>query len=449
MKAEVRLLLWIGLLASVPAGLRAQEEAAEPELAVEPTACAKCHGEPDLWEGETLRLYVTTDHLKNDIHWQKGLRCHDCHGGDSETTNFLQAHSEDAGFRSVKTASQVPAFCGHCHSDVEYMTRYQPSPNTTQETDYWTSGHGKRLKETGDEKVANCISCHGGHGILAIDDLASPVYPVNVAKTCATCHSDAEQMADRQYHGRPMGHDQFQLWSQSVHAQAMSQRGDLSAATCNDCHGNHGTVAPNATAVSNACGNCHARVGQLVAETQMVHSFEKFALPGCATCHGNHDIRHPTDAMLGMTEGAVCADCHEKGKFGATLAGNQQAREMRTSLENLKSQIALANARVAEAEKLGMEVRGPNFDLHKAHASLTNARTLIHTFSYPPVKEAIDEGLEITAQVNQRALDAIDEHTNRRVWLGVSLVPILFVILLLLAYIRQLPVPSQESVDPH
>ena len=28
---------------------------------------------------------LTEDDLAGDIHWQRGLRCHDCHGGDPST----------------------------------------------------------------------------------------------------------------------------------------------------------------------------------------------------------------------------------------------------------------------------------------------------------------------------------------------------------------------------
>jgi len=459
MKALVRLLCSIGLLAISPLCLTAQEAvpaATAEDGGASPVAklpedysCIFCHGKSGtLAEDETNRhLIVDAVNLATDIHWQQGLLCHDCHGGNALLDDFV-AHRNDESFRSLASPAAVPGFCGKCHSDVEYMTRFQPSPLTNQEKDYATSGHGKRLK-AGDEKVATCVSCHGGHGIVAVADLKSPVYPTNVAKTCAKCHSDAALMADRQFRGHPIGHNQLDLWMASVHAEAMLKRGDLSAATCNDCHGNHGTVAPDALATSNACSKCHARVGELFAKTRMIHSFEKFELPGCATCHGNHDIQHPTDAMLGMTEGGVCARCHENGKFGATLAGDQQAREMREALDKLKSEIALANASVAEAHRLGMEVRGPQFDLRKAHEALTAARTQIHSFSLPPVKEAIDKGLEITDNVNQRAQAALQDHTNRRIWLGVSLVPILFVILLLLAYIRMLPAAEQVTTEPH
>lgn len=432
----------------VSAGAAPQKRAEKPEQ--QENLCIQCHRESDLWEKETRRLYVTEGYLAGDIHWQKGMRCEDCHGGDPTTTDFAAAHAVEAGFRSVKSPKDVAAFCGHCHSKIEYMRKYEPSPRTDQEAEYWTSGHGQRLKATGDPKVATCISCHdkphasgdekAKHGILAVDSLESPVYPTNVAKTCATCHSDKDLMADRKYHDRPISHDQYEKWRKSVHGEAMLKKGDLSAPTCNDCHGNHGAVPPQVDSVANACGACHGKVAGLFAETRMKHKFEEVGLPGCAACHGSHEIHAPMDEMLGMQGGAVCIACHEKGKFGATLAGADTARFMREGLERLKQEISDAEAKIAQAERLGMEVSGPRFDLRKADDALTNARSLIHSFSKEPVEQALAEGFEVTSQVGQRAQAALEEHTFRRIWLATALAPILVVILLLLLYIRTLPV---------
>ncbi len=322
------------------------------------------------------------------------------------------------------------------------MRRYRPSPRTDQVAEYWTSGHGLRLKETGDPHVATCISCHGRHDIRQVDDVESPVYPTQVAKMCAKCHSDTEMMAGRTYHGRPLGHNQYDLWSNSVHAESLLKKHDLSAATCNDCHGNHGAVPPEVSSVANACGTCHVKVAELFESTRMKHRFEELDLPGCAACHGNHEVKSPSDEMLGMQTGAVCTKCHEAGKFGATLAGAEQARQMHEKLEQLKREIAEARAAVAHAERLGMEVRGPRFDLHKAETSLTNARSLIHSFAPEPMNQTLDEGLQVTSTVKKRAEDAMDQYTYRRIWLAFSLVPILLVVVLLVLYIRSLPVPS-------
>ena len=166
---------------------------------------------------------------------------------------------------------------------------------------------------------------------------------------------------------------------------------------------------------------------------------EEVQLPGCATCHSNHQIRSPSDEMLGMTEGAVCVRCHETGQFGATTAGATVARSMRSGLEQLKRQISEAEQKLAQAERLGMEVRGPRFELRKALDALTNARSLVHGFSPAPMTGAIDGGLEVSTRVTEKAELALREHTARRVWLAVSLVPILIVVALLVLYIRTLP----------
>lgn len=436
-------------------------------------SCMACHSkEGDFWDENTP--VATPKDLHGDVHWEKGLRCHDCHGGSPTLEDYVD-HRKDESFHSVG-AGDIATFCGRCHSDIQYMRQFNPSARTDQEVEYWTSGHGQRLKESleayekalaeheakdgeggaptfEDPRVATCTDCHGRHGILAVNDQQAPVYPTNVAQTCATCHADEELMAGRMYHGRPIGRDQYAHWQRSVHGQAMLEKDDLSSPTCNDCHGNHGAMPPGVASVANACGTCHGRVSELFAETRMKHRFEteEINLPGCATCHGTpdehgypdaHDIQPPTEEMLGMGPEAVCARCHgEEGetRYGATIEGAEAARIMRQGMDNLKKEIALAEQKIEEAERLGMEVRTQRFELRKAFDALTNARSLIHSFARKPVEEALDEGLAVTSEVKERAEEALREHTYRRVWLAASLVPILLVIVLLLLYIRTLP----------
>ena len=113
------------------------------------------------------------------------------------------------------------------------MRKYNPSARTDQEGEYWTSGHGRRLKASiegkkpeADTAVATCMDCHGGHGILAVKDSNSPVEPTHVAKTCARCHTDEKRMADRTYNGHPLGTKQYEQWMAGVHGQAMFKKGD-------------------------------------------------------------------------------------------------------------------------------------------------------------------------------------------------------------------------------
>ncbi len=441
------------LLVAVTPAPAPQKKTAAVQPPAQESFCIQCHSNGDVWDKDQQRYFITEKDLASDIHWQKGLRCQDCHGGDPTNSDVAAAHSKDAGFKAVKSPADVPAFCGNCHANIEYMRRYRPSPRTDQLSEYWTSGHGRALKATGDPKVATCLSCHGKphgsgqdkvkHGIRLVDDLESPVYRTHVAQTCAKCHADEKLMATRQYHGHPLGHHQYADWRASVHARALLEKGDLSAATSNNCHGNHGALPPEVGSVANACGACHGKIAKLFTDTRMKHRFEQEKLPGCATCHSNHKILVPTDKMLGMGGSAVCANCHAKGEHGATLAGANVARTIRGGLDDLSERIAHAATTLTEAERLGMEVSEPKFELRNAVNALTNARTLMHSFQIKPVEAALADGRGVAVAVQEKADHALQEYTNRRIWLAATLGPILFVIGMLLLYIRTLSIPKQ------
>jgi predicted CXXCH cytochrome family protein len=337
------------------------------------------------------------------------------------------------------------------------MRHFNPSPRTDQLAEYWMSEHGKQLKATGDPKVATCISCHdyphgngvdlAPHGIRAVNVPTSPVFHLNVAKTCSKCHSDTKTMAAYTYKGQPLPCDEYAKWRQSVHGKALLDKGDFSAPTCNNCHGNHGAAPPQTDSVANACGACHGKIAKLFEATKMRHKFETEGLPGCATCHGNHDIRQPSDEFLGMQHGAFCVRCHEQGKekHGATIAGAKAAEAIHANLQQLKDGIQMADETLTLAEEKGMEVSEPKFNLHKASDALITARTQIHTFQVDVVKKALAEGEKVVSDVQGKADRALQQYQFRRYWLAVSLVPILIVIGLLLLYIRTLPIPEPPA----
>jgi predicted CXXCH cytochrome family protein len=421
--------------------------------------CIQCHTSPEPWDPKDkaqYKFHIPLDALKNDIHWQKGIRCQDCHGGDT-TILEVKAHQAKGDFRAIRTPADIPEFCGRCHSNAEYMRHFVPSPRIDELSEYWTSRHGKALK-AGDTNVATCISCHDmphgnaidttPRGIRAVKDPASPVYHTKVPQTCAKCHADKDLMQRKvagkyayEYDGKPLPCDEYEKWRGSVHGKALMDTGDMSAPACNNCHGNHGAAPPQIDSVVNACGSCHGKIAKLFSDTKMRHKFEKEGLPGCATCHSNHAIRQPSDEFLGMQSGTFCSRCHEQGKLqhGATLAGTEAAKKLHDGIERLKTGIATADDTLAKAEDLGMEVSKPKFDLRKASDDLTNARTLIHSFNVATVDKALADGDKVVTEVQAEADAALREHTQRRIWLAASLVPILIVIGLLLLYIRNMP----------
>ncbi|MGD8414757.1 MAG: cytochrome c3 family protein, partial [Candidatus Latescibacterota bacterium] len=179
--------------------------------------CFVCHRDED---------YLPEHFDDDDIHIQPGVSCAGCHGGDPTSNDADVAMSEAAGFVGVPAKAEIPEFCGRCHSDIGYMRRFRPRIPVDQVLQYYTSLHGQRL-EQGDQKVADCTSCHTAHGILPATDARSTVYPLNVPETCNHCHGNADYMSE---YGIPT--NQFAKYSQSVHGVALLEKEDTGAPAC-------------------------------------------------------------------------------------------------------------------------------------------------------------------------------------------------------------------------
>jgi predicted CXXCH cytochrome family protein len=361
-----------------------------------------------------------------DIHKAKGFGCVACHGGDA-TAAGMEAMDPAKGFIGKPKRQQIPQVCGRCHADAGFMKRYNPSLRVDQVAEYATSVHGRRLRELGDPKVATCTSCHPAHEIRPPSDPKSSVYPLHVADTCGGCHGDAKYMSEYK-----IPTDQLAKYKTSVHWKAMTVKGDLSAPTCNDCHGNHGAVPPGVNWVGNVCGQCHSVMADLFKKSVHAKAFAEMGNPGCVTCHENHGIQPPGDFMLGLGDKAVCSTCHE-----AADKGGKTAVEMRALIDSLSAQTDKAGAILLKADHAGMEVSQAQFDLNGAKDALVKARNAVHSFMVPPVKQEVEAGLAISAKVYARGVRAMEELRFRRVWLGVFLVVILALIAGLVMKIRQ------------
>ena len=381
--------------------------------------CVDCHSALD------PPLKVTAEQFAQDIHSQKGLTCASCHGGDP-TKADMDAMSKSAGFRGKIERKDVPDLCGHCHSDGAFMRKYNPSLRTDQLSQYKTSIHGKRLA-LGDTKVAVCTDCHGLHDLRAPSDTRSKVHPLNVAQTCSRCHSDSEYM---KAYGIPT--DQFAKYTSSVHHEAMTVRGDLSAPTCTTCHGNHGAAPPGVTSVQNVCSTCHVFQAQMYEKSSHKDAFQVASLPGCVVCHSNHGIQYPTDAKLGTGPEAVCMQCHSPGDDC-----DQARARMLADLTRLDEAIKSANTVLTTAESSGMEVSEARLEQDQARDQLTKARVTIHSFHTELVEQDIQAGLKIAAKTNAEGRAALVERNRRRMGLGLSLGAILIVLVGLRLYIRQ------------
>jgi len=393
---------------------------AEQELKrfLESDQCYVCHRDED---------YLPEHFNDDDVHIQQEVSCAGCHGGDPTSSDEDLAMSEEAGFVGVPSKSQIPQFCGRCHSDINYMRRFQPRIPVDQVLQYYTSQHGQLLR-AGDGKVADCTSCHSSHAILPANDARSLVHPLNVPETCDRCHGKADYMAD---YNIPT--NQFERYAQSVHGVALLEREDTGAPACNDCHGNHGALPPDVESVTQVCGQCHVNNMQYFEASAMAGAFEREDLVACEECHGNHMVLKTGDEMVGVGPNSTCADCHDDGDDGYAAA-----QKIHTHLTTLATLYDVAVEKQEEVQRKGMDDVEIGFLLQEAHQSLIQARTLVHTFDPEKVGPRTDEGVEKVETALVLADEAIKDFYFRRRGFGLATLFITLLVAALALKIRQM-----------
>jgi hypothetical protein len=383
-------------------------------------SCVQCHQDLAGEMQEPVKLSA------QDIHFKNGLSCANCHGGNPADETPEGAMNPKKGFVGRPARAKIAALCASCHSNAEFMRRFSPQARIDAYPEYLTSVHGKKY-QAGDPNVAVCTDCHGFHGVRAAKDANSPVYVTNVADTCGRCHSDAKRMSS---YG--IATNQVQLYTSSVHGIALLKNRDLAAPTCNSCHGNHGAAPPGIDSVANVCGQCHARQWDLFTKSPHKKAFEENKLMACVTCHQHHDIAAPTDAMLGTEPKSTCVECHDDSSKGFAAA-----REMKAGIVQLSGNLDAAKDLLQKAERAGMEVSKPVYDLTEGRDKLTLARVDIHTFDVNAVGKTLEEGEKIAASALESGRKALADLAYRRKGFAISAAILLLMIGLLLIKIRQ------------
>jgi predicted CXXCH cytochrome family protein len=416
-------------LAAAPAALGGGESTRPKDPAT--STCVSCH------EEIAEELGPQAEEWKGSIHAAAGITCHDCHGGDPSAEDMLEAKRAETGYVGVpKTRAEVAPRCARCHGDIEYMRQYNPSMRVDQLVEYLTSRHGKAVHQQGSDRAATCTDCHGKHAILRVSDPRSSVFPAQVAQTCARCHADAARVGEA---GLPI--DVHDRWAAGVHGRALSA-GDLSAPTCNDCHGNHGAVPPGVRSVVHVCGRCHATQEEhFQAGTHRAH-FERLEKAPCVTCHGNHEVRPASDALLASREPGVCGKCHETGG-----SCDQAAARMLGDIQRLATETAETEALLSRAEQLGMDVSDARFRLSEVRDRLTMARVVVHRFREADFGEVVGEGDRLLLRIRADGDQALEEWQFRRKGLALSLVLIALVVVLLVIKVRRIERARRGSED--
>ena len=422
--------------------------------------------------------------FRRDVHFQKGVSCAGCHGGDASAEEMEQAMATEKGFIGVPKGDGISNACARCHSNATIMVKQFNSTLPRNQLEVLSASvHGK-LSTTGKEHIAQCTTCHDAHGIVSTKEPGSPVFPLNVTKTCAKCHADAAFM--RMYNpALPI--DQLDKYRASVHGMK-NAHGDVKVAACASCHGSHDIRSASdvksrvyALNLPTTCGACHANAkymkgyriptDQVKRFSSSVHGkalLEKHDLgaPACNDCHGNHGAAPPGVESISKVCGTChalnatlfassphkkafdkrrlpeCETCHGYHEIVAATddllgvspeatcsrchresqnaKGYLVAKTMRHLIDSLESTEKRADSLVADAEQKGMEVSEARFKLRDARQARLQSRTMVHAFNEEKFREVIGAGLNVSSIVAGEGQAAVDEYFFRRWGLGVA-----------------------------
>lgn len=289
-------------------------------------SCEQCHTSSELHNPGHL-LAEDKDNLPN---------CVDCHGGHDvaplEVTNadpiafcegchtfhddprLQSAHNEIVANLPpgqtcetchATTPQSADAKCKTCHNLLSRtlvlnggdIVELNVDPQAIDQ-----SVHGQREVQGVEYTPLQCTDCHkdqaqNGFPHEPIDADTRRDLTVQMESVCTACHQDIAKL----------NHD-------GVHTQAIEE-GDLNAATCFDCHGNHAIHDPNEPRerISQTCGQCHSEINEQYSTS--VHGAALLGdqnpdVPVCIDCHGVHNIANPTTAEFRSNSPDMCAECH-------------------------------------------------------------------------------------------------------------------------------------------
>ncbi len=274
---------WVMLLFSAWIGLWSAHSAEK----LSNSDCFDCHLDPTTTrkvDGKIVSLVFPTNAFNQSVHAK--LDCIDCHAGIKE---------------AVHESKLPPPDCSSCHEK--------------EGQDYATSIHGLSHK-MGASGAANCWDCHGSHDIGPIKSASSPVFKLNLPKTCAKCHSNPGLTKEYEMK-RPEAAAQY---AESIHGRALMKMGLIVAPSCNDCHGVHDIKrgvdrdAPiNHVNIAKTCGKCHVGIEETYNKSvhgQLLAVGDKRG-PVCSDCHTAHEVETPQNGHFKMASDQRCGKCHE------------------------------------------------------------------------------------------------------------------------------------------
>lgn len=313
--------------AAAPAKAASMPPAKGSQVPADQNQCLTCHGDSDLWDAANRRLYIPKDQLAEDVHFTRGVNCHDCHGGNYREPDLRMAHAVEDGFR--QPLAEVRKACAHCHKQQYAQLK--------------ESVHGKagdERDELGRGTPLACDKCHGpvSHDLIGWRDPRSPLFPDNQVHTCDNCHRQRLETYK----------SDLDTYRSGVHGHGLYKSGLLVTAVCADCHGSHGiyyagnsksTLHPSR--VADTCGKCHRFIEERLQKS--VHARGNGAgapadrqapggkgrrNPSCTDCHQGHDQVHPESLAFRQELPHRCGNCHANLSTSYAMSLHGQLTEL-------------------------------------------------------------------------------------------------------------------------
>jgi predicted CXXCH cytochrome family protein len=257
--------------------------------------CLSCHGDTTLQDPNGKSIGIDGSKFHGSIHGS--LKCSDCH-----------KDIHDYPHPDRPAAVQ----CESCHVDEGAAIAGSVHAKAS-------AAHAGTAGAVASEwKDHPCTGCHGNaHEIVTKTDPKSPVYPLNIPKTCGGCHGDPAMA--KKFHLPNV----YALYIDSIHGFALGKEGLLVAANCTSCHGSHKILphtdpqsSTNRANIAATCGSCHVGINEQYQNG--VHGKAVAAgstsAPVCTDCHTAHGIVEPTSADFRMQSTPICGSCH-RDKF--------------------------------------------------------------------------------------------------------------------------------------
>ncbi len=347
------------------------------------------------------------------VHADRGIRCHDCHGGSPSAFERPAAHR--GRFLGRPSKLQVVELCSACHADPDQMRQYGLPAD--QLAELRTSRHGQLLLGSGNTDAPTCTDCHDAHTIRRPEDARSNVYPTNIPITCGRCHEDAALMGK---YG--LSTEVLHRYRESAHGKALFDEENFAAPTCVGCHGSHASLPPGVTEVVNVCRRCHVLLGQEFARGPHGAVADAARLPGCLACHSNHG----TEPVPPEEIARLCEACHEAGT-GAAQVGVEIQEQVSAALHDLET----AADAIRDLERMGRNVSDERFRYQAAVSDYLQIARVQHSLDL----ELLDE-LARRVETNAAIIRGTEEVRAEERWEHkLLLMPVWFLTLVTLALV--------------